>query len=38
MEKKWEQMTPAEKRNDLDSKWLSPPGAKYQQPRSGKRL
>ena len=29
MVKQWEEMTPAEKRQDLDSKWLSPPEAKY---------
>jgi hypothetical protein len=29
MAKPWEEMTPSEKRADLDSKWLSPAGAKY---------
>ncbi len=29
MAKEWEQMTPAEKRADLDNKFLSPPGAKF---------
>ena len=29
MAKEWEELTPAEKREDLDSKWLSPPGAEY---------
>jgi hypothetical protein len=29
MEKKWEEMTPSEKREDLVGKWLSPPEAKF---------
>lgn len=29
MEKKWEEMTADEKRNDLIGKWLSPPGVKF---------
>jgi uroporphyrinogen-III decarboxylase len=29
MEKKWEEMTPDEKRNDLIAKWLSPAGVKF---------
>jgi uroporphyrinogen-III decarboxylase len=36
MEKKWEEMTPDEKRNDLIDKWLSPPGAKYNSPDAEK--
>jgi hypothetical protein len=29
MAKQWEEMTPAEKRADLDGKWLSPPDPKF---------
>jgi len=29
MAKEWEEMTPTEKRADLDGKWLSPPQAEY---------
>ncbi|MGD9143737.1 MAG: uroporphyrinogen decarboxylase family protein, partial [Dehalococcoidia bacterium] len=29
MAKEWQEMTPAEKRADLDSKWLSPAGAEF---------
>ena len=36
MEKKWEEMTPNEKLNDLTAKWLSPPGAKFNSPAAEK--
>lgn len=36
MEKTWEQMTPEERKSDLVSKWLSPPGAKYESPAAEK--
>lgn len=36
MEKKWEEMTADEKRNDLIGKWLSPPGVKYASPDAEK--
>ncbi|MCX7911476.1 MAG: hypothetical protein N2506_00720 [Dehalococcoidales bacterium] len=36
MEKKWEEMTPDEKRNDLIAKWLSPPGIKFASPEAEK--
>ncbi len=36
MAKTWEEMTPAEKNDDLVGKWLSPPGAKYNTPEAEK--
>ncbi len=36
MEKKWEAMTPDEKKNDLIGKWLSPPGVKFNSPQAEK--
>jgi hypothetical protein len=36
MEKTWEQMTPGERKNDLCSKWLSPPEAKFENPEAEK--
>ena len=36
MEKKWEEMTADEKRNDLVAKWLSPAGVKFNSPDAEK--
>ena len=36
MAKTWEEMTPAEKRADLDDKWLNPPGVKFDSPTTEK--